>query len=63
MFKPTYNHKADGSACRVYGSVKVKKITGNLHITTAGHGYGGFEHVDHTSMPSHPPSFPPVLDL
>lgn len=49
-FKPTYNHKADASACRVYGSVKVKKITGNLHITTAGHGYGGYEHVDHSSM-------------
>ena len=27
-FKPTYNYKPDGSACRVYGSMKTKKVTG-----------------------------------
>lgn len=27
-FPPTYNYRPDGSACRVYGSVEVKKVTG-----------------------------------
>jgi hypothetical protein len=27
-FKPTYNHQPDGAACRVYGSLVVKKVTG-----------------------------------
>lgn len=25
---PTYNYRPDGSACRVYGSIEVKKVTG-----------------------------------
>lgn len=29
-FRPTYNHIPDGSACRVYGSLDVKKVTGEL---------------------------------
>jgi hypothetical protein len=28
QFRPTYNHVPDGSACRVYGSMQVKKMTG-----------------------------------
>lgn len=27
-FRPTYNYKADGSACRVYGTMEAKKVTG-----------------------------------
>lgn len=27
-FPPTYNYRPDGSACRIYGSVEVKKVTG-----------------------------------
>ncbi|EJD39021.1 DUF1692-domain-containing protein [Auricularia subglabra TFB-10046 SS5] len=54
QFKPTYNHpnmgKAVGSACRVFGSMFVKKVTANLHITTAGHGYSSNAHTDHTMM-------------
>ncbi|KAF8339786.1 endoplasmic reticulum vesicle transporter-domain-containing protein [Cantharellus anzutake] len=49
-FPPTYNYRPDARACRVYGSVHVKKVTGNLHITTLGHGYGSHEHTDHNMM-------------
>ena len=28
-FKPTYNYLPDGSACRIFGTVTVKKVTGN----------------------------------
>lgn len=31
-FRPTYNHQADGSACRVYGSLEVKKVTGEFFL-------------------------------
>ena len=31
-FAPTYNYKADGSACRVYGSMEVKKVTGSFPL-------------------------------
>jgi hypothetical protein len=27
-FKPTYNYRSDGSACRIFGTVTVKKVTG-----------------------------------
>jgi len=27
-FRPTYNYETDGSACRIYGSLQVKKVTG-----------------------------------
>ncbi|SGZ31393.1 BQ5605_C044g12165 [Microbotryum silenes-dioicae] len=37
----------DGPACRIWGHVTVKKVTGNLHITTLGHGYLSWEHTDH----------------
>lgn len=37
----------DGPACRIYGSVEVKKVTGNLHVTTLGHGYMSHEHTEH----------------
>lgn len=28
LYKPTYNYVPDGSACRIYGSLTVKKVTG-----------------------------------
>ncbi|GEM12755.1 endoplasmic reticulum-Golgi intermediate compartment protein 3 [Rhodotorula toruloides] len=34
----------------IYGSMEVKKVTGNLHITTLGHGYLSWEHTDHALM-------------
>ncbi|POW19108.1 hypothetical protein PSHT_05023 [Puccinia striiformis] len=40
----------DGPACRIYGNTQVKKVTGNLHITTLGHGYLSWEHTDHKLM-------------
>ncbi|KAI0293891.1 endoplasmic reticulum vesicle transporter-domain-containing protein [Multifurca ochricompacta] len=30
LYKPTYNYEPDGSACRIYGSLAVKRVTGNL---------------------------------
>ncbi|KAL1698615.1 endoplasmic reticulum vesicle transporter-domain-containing protein [Schizophyllum commune] len=50
LFPPTYNYEPHGSACRVWGSLEVKKVTANLHITTAGHGYASREHADHKVM-------------
>jgi hypothetical protein len=50
QYRPTHNKIHDGPACRIYGSVKVKKVTANLHITTLGHGYISFEHTDHSLM-------------
>nr|ASF90192.1 hypothetical protein SPAR05704 [Bartheletia paradoxa] len=38
------------TACRIYGSMDVKKVTGNMHITTLGHGYMSREHTDHKLM-------------
>ncbi|WVQ80240.1 hypothetical protein IAT38_002345 [Cryptococcus sp. DSM 104549] len=49
-YRPTYDKVADGPACRIYGSVEVKKVTANLHITTLGHGYMSFQHTDHHLM-------------
>jgi len=46
-YRPTYDKVVDGSACRIYGSVEVKKVTANLHVTTLGHGYMSYEHTDH----------------
>ncbi|KAI9456792.1 DUF1692-domain-containing protein [Russula earlei] len=50
LYKPTYNYVPDGSACRIYGSLTVKRVTANLHITTLGHGYSSNFHVDHSLM-------------
>ncbi|KAH9991717.1 endoplasmic reticulum vesicle transporter-domain-containing protein [Russula vinacea] len=50
LYNPTYNHVPDGSACRIYGSLTVKRVTANLHITTVGHGYSSNLHVDHKLM-------------
>ncbi|GLB44741.1 putative endoplasmic Reticulum-Golgi Intermediate Compartment (ERGIC) [Lyophyllum shimeji] len=50
LFPPTYKHEASADACRVWGSLGVKRVTANLHITTLGHGYASFEHVDHSQM-------------
>ena len=30
LYKPTYNHVPDGSACRIYGSLAVKRVTGTI---------------------------------
>jgi hypothetical protein len=30
--------------------MEAKKVTGNLHITTLGHGYWSWEHTDHALM-------------
>ncbi|KAF8224086.1 DUF1692-domain-containing protein [Tricholoma matsutake] len=49
-FKPTYKHEAAGSACRIYGTLLVKRVTANLHITSLGHGYVSYEHVPHDKM-------------
>ena len=38
-FRPTYNHKSDGSACRVYGTLEVKKVTGERFLYLI---FGGF---------------------
>lgn len=50
LFKPTYNYKEGGTACRISGTLIVKRVTANLHITTLGHGYASYEHVDHKQM-------------
>lgn len=47
-FKKTDHIVKDGPACRIFGSMEVKKVTGNLHITTLGHGYWSWEHTDHS---------------
>ncbi|KAG6917859.1 hypothetical protein DXG01_000764 [Tephrocybe rancida] len=49
-FQPTYTHEGAGTGCRVWGSLAVKRVTANLHITTLGHGYASYEHVDHNQM-------------
>ncbi|KAF5379677.1 hypothetical protein D9615_005802 [Tricholomella constricta] len=49
-FHPTYKHEAAADACRVWGTLGVKRVTANLHITTLGHGYASYEHVDHNQM-------------
>ncbi|KPV74087.1 uncharacterized protein RHOBADRAFT_54648 [Rhodotorula graminis WP1] len=50
VFGKTVKPVEDGPACRIYGSMSVKKVTGNLHITTLGHGYLSWEHTDHALM-------------
>ena len=30
-YKPTFNYKPSGSACRIYGTVPVKKVTGEVY--------------------------------
>ncbi|GAA95597.1 uncharacterized protein L969DRAFT_101698 [Mixia osmundae IAM 14324] len=49
-FEQTYHIVENGPACRIYGTMAVKKVTGNLHITTLGHGYLSWEHTDHKLM-------------
>lgn len=49
-FTQTEHIVKDGNACRIYGSVLLKKVTGNLHISTLGHGYFSFEHTPHELM-------------
>ncbi|KAM0756368.1 DUF1692-domain-containing protein [Meredithblackwellia eburnea MCA 4105] len=50
VFPKTAHLVPDGPACRVYGTMEVKKVTGNLHVTTLGHGYLSWEHTDHALM-------------
>ncbi|KAL1925719.1 uncharacterized protein VTP21DRAFT_602 [Calcarisporiella thermophila] len=45
--KPVPKENAD--ACRIFGSIEVNKVMGNLHITALGHGHGG-THVDHDRL-------------
>ncbi|KAF7375643.1 hypothetical protein MSAN_00453400 [Mycena sanguinolenta] len=47
---PRYKHEPDAKGCRISGQVEVKKVTANLHITTAGHGYASADHADHSLM-------------
>ncbi|TIB31962.1 hypothetical protein E3P86_03230 [Wallemia ichthyophaga] len=49
-FKKTKKPIKNGPACRLYGSVETKKVNGNMHITTLGHGYSSLEHTDHKLM-------------
>ncbi|GJJ08212.1 hypothetical protein Clacol_002420 [Clathrus columnatus] len=51
QFKPTVNYQPDGSACRVYGSLEVKKVNG--------HGYASHTHTDHNEF-SFGPYFPDI---
>ncbi|KAF8149031.1 endoplasmic reticulum vesicle transporter-domain-containing protein [Crassisporium funariophilum] len=50
LYKPSYNYVTAGTACRISGTLQVKRVTANLHITTLGHGYASYEHVDHNQM-------------
>ncbi|GJN93431.1 hypothetical protein Rhopal_006486-T1 [Rhodotorula paludigena] len=50
VFAKTAKVVENGPACRIYGTMDVKKVTGNLHITTLGHGYLSWEHTDHALM-------------
>ncbi|WOO81197.1 ER-derived vesicles protein ERV41 [Vanrija pseudolonga] len=49
-YRATHDKVENGPACRIYGSVEVKKVTANLHITSLGHGYVSYEHTDHALM-------------
>lgn len=49
-FESTKRIVKDGPACRIYGTMEVKRVTGNLHVTTLGHGYMSWEHTDHSLM-------------
>ncbi|KAG6812261.1 hypothetical protein H0H92_003717 [Tricholoma furcatifolium] len=48
--QPTYDHVPSSHACRVSGSLAVKRTTANLHITTMGHGYASYEHAPHDQV-------------
>ena len=38
-YKPTYNYQPDGTACRIFGTVTAKKVTGaNVHSVVCCHG-------------------------
>ncbi|KAG0213300.1 hypothetical protein BGX31_001291, partial [Mortierella sp. GBA43] len=41
------NANQDFEACRITGSFEANKLSGNLHITTLGHGYMRAGHTDH----------------
>lgn len=49
-FQATEHLVPGGDACRLYGSVLVKKVTGNLHISTLGHGYFSFDRTPDNMM-------------
>ncbi|KAH8979567.1 DUF1692-domain-containing protein [Lactarius akahatsu] len=52
LYKPTYNHVRDGSACRIMARLPSRGISANLHITTLGHGYSSFTvmNLSHRSL-------------
>ena len=44
-YRPTYNYKRDGTACRVYGTLEVKKVTGmciSKHYLCVSHWLTGY---------------------
>ncbi|KAK9471459.1 endoplasmic reticulum vesicle transporter-domain-containing protein [Dipodascopsis tothii] len=51
-FKATRKARADGPACRIYGSFKVNKVQGDLHITAKGYGYfdGSAGHLPQSAL-------------
>ncbi|KAG0257623.1 hypothetical protein DFQ27_005037 [Actinomortierella ambigua] len=42
----THHDSSEMDACRIAGSFEANKLSGNMHITTQGHGYYGM-HLDH----------------
>ena len=36
-FQPTYNYRPDGNACRIFGTVTVKKVTGGIPLVEKTH--------------------------
>ncbi|KAF8987013.1 endoplasmic reticulum vesicle transporter-domain-containing protein [Cyathus striatus] len=53
-------HKEDSNSCRIFGTLMVKRVTANFHITTLGHGHASYEHVEHNRLFS--PAMVPPLD-
>jgi hypothetical protein len=37
-------------ACRVFGSMDIHRVQGDLHFTAAGHGYADLRHLEHDRM-------------
>ena len=62
LYRKTRTPIPDGPACRVYGSVEVKKVTANLHITTLGHGQS-LRHLESCTVKAAAEVQPPDLIL
>ncbi|KAG0048908.1 hypothetical protein BGZ83_006202 [Gryganskiella cystojenkinii] len=48
-FEKAAKSNEDYKACRIVGSFEANKLSGNMHITAVGHGYGG-GHAEHNLM-------------